>query len=63
MSTLSWMEILLFVSVIVGTGFYYLGHAMGREQQKHDHEARLASMRNHPSYALRIQQWQQDKSD
>ena len=61
MDTLSWLEILLFTCVFVGTIFYYFGHAMGREQQKNDSAMRQASMRNHPSYALRVKRWEEEK--
>jgi hypothetical protein len=54
MTTLSWLELLLFAIVIVGALMYNFGHAIGREQQKIDVEARRASMRRHPSNHIRI---------
>lgn len=54
MSNLSWLELLLFVAVIVGALMYHFGHAMGREQQKLDTALRLASMQRHPSNHLRV---------
>ena len=62
MDTLSWLELMIFVVVVAGTAMYHFGHRMGREQQKIDHAGRLASMRNHPSYVLRVKQWEEDKS-
>lgn len=61
MSTLNWLELLLAITIAVGTFMYYFGFAMGREQDKKDQEARRASMRNHPSYALRVKQWEEEK--
>jgi uncharacterized membrane-anchored protein YhcB (DUF1043 family) len=54
MSTLSWLELMLLVTVVVGALMYHFGHAIGREQQKIDVEARRSSMRNHPSNHIRI---------
>ena len=49
MTTVSWLELLIFVAVAVGALMYHFGHAIGREQQKLHTEARQASMRRHPS--------------
>ena len=54
MTTLSWLELLLFIGVAVGALMYHFGHAIGREQQKIYVEARRASMRRHPSNHIRI---------
>jgi|KBSMisStaDraftv2_1062788.scaffolds.fasta_scaffold71346_6 hypothetical protein len=53
MSTLSWLEVLGLVTIAVGALMYYFGHAMGREQQKIDVDARRASMQRHPSNHIR----------
>lgn len=53
MNTLSWLEIMLFLSVFVGTLAYHFGFAMGKTSEEIDQEERLASMRRHPSNHLR----------
>ena len=62
MDTLSWLEVLIAVTVIVGAVMYHFGHAMGKEQQKLDTVGRMASMRNHPSYSLRVSEWEKDNN-
>jgi hypothetical protein len=54
MNDLSWLLILLFSNIFVGYCMYHFGHGIGREQQKIDGRARLASMRRHPSSGIRI---------
>jgi hypothetical protein len=54
MSTLSWLELLIVLTVTVGTLMYHFGHGIGREQQKIDMAARAASMRRHPSNHIRL---------
>jgi hypothetical protein len=54
LSDLSWLLILLFSTIFVGSCMYHFGHAIGREQQKIDDKARRASMHRHPSNGLRI---------
>lgn len=56
MNTLSWLEILLFLSIFIGTIAYHFGHAMGKASEEINQEERLASMRRHPSYHLRLKQ-------
>lgn len=56
MTTLSWLELLIFAVVVVGALMYHFGHAIGREQQLIDARARQASMRRHPSYHLRVKE-------
>lgn len=53
MNTLSWLEILLFAVVFVGTCCYWFGHSMGLLQAQKDVVGRLAAMRRHPSNHLR----------
>ena len=45
MSALSWLEVLLFAVVFVGSICWHLGYHLGRGDEK----ARAASMRRHPS--------------
>ena len=54
MDTESWLIILLIISVTVGTCMYHFGHAIGKEQNQIDVEARRASMRRHPSNHIRL---------
>ncbi len=54
MSTISWLELLIFLTVTVGTLMYYFGRGIGIEQQKINVEARRASMRRHPSNHIRV---------
>jgi hypothetical protein len=55
MSTLSWLEILLFVGVVVGTLCFHLGRAIGKEQAEKDQIDRLrdqaieACIASHPA--------------
>jgi hypothetical protein len=55
MTTLSWLELLLFATVIVGALMYHFGHAMGKEQAELDEINRLrdraigACMARHPA--------------
>jgi uncharacterized protein (DUF2126 family) len=56
MNTVAWLEILVFVTVAVGACMYHFGHAIGRQQERIDAEARLAAMRRHPSNPHRSQQ-------
>ena len=54
MSSESWLLILIFSNVLTGWSMYHFGHGIGREQQKIDGKARLASMRRHPSSRIRV---------
>lgn len=55
MSTLSWLELLLAVTVTVGTFFYWFGYAIGKEKAEKDQIDRLrdqaidACVANHPA--------------
>lgn len=51
MNTLSWLEILTLVSVLIGTGFYHFGFAMGKEQAEINKERadRAACKSRHPA--------------
>ena len=53
MSDLAWLLIILFSNILTGYAMYHFGHGIGREQQKIDGKARLASMRRHPSSGIR----------
>jgi hypothetical protein len=54
MSTASWLLILLFVAVTVGTCMYHFGHAIGRLAEYDAHKARVLAKAKHPSNHLRI---------
>jgi hypothetical protein len=51
MTTLSWLELLLFVTVIVGALMYHFGHAIGKAQaEKNQLDAAIEKcMSRHPA--------------
>jgi hypothetical protein len=51
MTTLSWLELLLFATVIVGALMYHFGHAIGKAQaEKNQLDAAIAKcMARHPA--------------